>query len=132
MSTFLAGFAFRFGFFTDTPFYIIIFFLLFSLTLALSMIAFMIATLAPTLNAANASSYAIVLLAIVVQSFTSDNNILTLIFTTDASVLVDVLKAFLTIYPPFSYTKVLPPSLRYSPTSQYTRGTTSTSTSGPG
>ena len=106
MSTFLAGFTFGFGFFRDTPFYIIIFFLVFPLTLALSMIAFMIATLAPTLNAANASSYSIVLLAIVVQSITSDNNILTLIFSTDSSLLVEILKTFLTIYPPFSYTKV--------------------------
>lgn len=70
------------------------------------MISFFVSTLAPTLKAANASSYAIVLLAIVVQSFTSDNNILSFIFTTDPSAIVEALKVFLVIYPPFSYTKV--------------------------
>lgn len=71
------------------------------------MISFFISTLAPTLKAANASSYAIVLLAIVVQSFVSDNNILTFIFSTDPSAVITVLKVFLVIYPPFSYTKVI-------------------------
>jgi len=52
------------------------------------MIAFFVSTLAPTLKAANASSYGIVLLAIVVESFVADNNILTFIFTNDPSILV--------------------------------------------
>lgn len=71
------------------------------------MLAFFLSTLAPTVKAANATSYAIVLLAIVVQSFTSDNNLLTFIFTTEPSALVQGLKIFLLFYCPFSYTKVL-------------------------
>jgi len=71
------------------------------------MLAFFLSTLAPTVKAANATSYAIVLLAIVVQSFVSDNNLLTFLFTTDASSLVQGLKIFLLFYSPFSYTKVL-------------------------
>jgi len=106
ISTYLAGISFGFLFFTQTPFYILILLLIFPFTLSLSMISFFVSTLAPTLKAANASSYAIVLLAIVVQSFVSDNNILTFIFTTDPSAIVSFLKVFLIIYPPFSYTKV--------------------------
>ena len=88
MSSYLAGLAFGFGFFTDTPFYIIIFLMFFPFCIAMSMMSFMISTIAPTTKAANASSYGIVLLAIVVESFTADNNILTLLFSTDASALV--------------------------------------------
>jgi len=87
--------------------------MLFPFTLALSMMAFMVSTLAPTVKAANASSYAIVLLAIVIESFVSDNNLLTFIFTTDASTLVQGLKVFLILYPPFSYTKVTKISYRF-------------------
>jgi hypothetical protein len=71
------------------------------------MLAFFLSTLAPTVKAANATSYAIVLLAIVVQSFVSDNNLLTFLFTTDASAVVQGLKIFLLFYSPFSYTKVI-------------------------
>lgn len=71
------------------------------------MIGFLVATIASNSKASNTASYAIVLLAIVVESFVSDNNLLTFIFTTNASTLVSLLRAFLVIYPPFSYTKVL-------------------------
>jgi hypothetical protein len=106
ITSFLAGLAFGFGFFTETPFYIIIFLVFFPFNLALSMIAFFISTLAPDSKSSNTASYAIVLLAIVIESFVADNNLLTFIFTTNASTLVTLLKAFLVIYPPFSYTKV--------------------------
>ena len=56
--------------------------------MAMAMMGFMISTLTPTTKAANAVSYGIVLLAIVVESFTADNNILSLLFTEDASALV--------------------------------------------
>ena len=82
------------------------FFLFFPFAFSMAMFGFMISTLAPTTNAANASSYAIVLLAIVVQSFVSDNNVVSLIFTDDASSIVLFLRYFLVFYPPFSYTKV--------------------------
>lgn len=106
IASYLAGLSFGFGFFADTPFYIIILMLLFPFNLALAMIGFLVATLAPNAKASNTASYAIVLLAIVVQSFVSDNNLLTFIFTTNASTLVSLLRAFLVIYPPFSFTKV--------------------------
>ncbi len=54
----------------------------------MAMMAFMVSTLAPTTKAANASSYAVVLLAIVVESFVADNNILSLLFTDNASALI--------------------------------------------
>lgn len=54
----------------------------------MAMMAFMISTLAPTTKAANASSYGVVLLAIVVESFVADNNILSLLFTDNASALI--------------------------------------------
>ena len=88
ISGFLAGFAFGAGFFRDTPAYIIMVFMFFPFCLAMSMMGFMISTLAPNTNAANASSYGIVLLAIVVESFVGDNNILSLLFTDNASTLV--------------------------------------------
>lgn len=125
VSTYLAGLAFGFGFFVDTPFYIIIFLLMFPFNLALSMLAFFLSTLAPTVKAANATSYAIVLLAIVVESFVSDNNLLTFLFATEASALVEGLKIFLIFYPPFSYTKVLLHRFRSLPTLQFTRDFTS-------
>lgn len=81
----------------------------------MSMMGFMISTLAPTAKAANASSYGIVLLAIVVESFVADNNILSLLFTDNASSLVLFLRTILLFYPPFSYTKVKLAQLRYSP-----------------
>ncbi len=84
----------------------------------MSFFAFMIASLAPTAKAANASSYGIVLLAIVVESFMADNNILSLLFTEDASSLIVFLRTILLIYPPFSYTKVKPIIFRYLPISQ--------------
>jgi hypothetical protein len=71
------------------------------------MIGFFVSTVASNSKASNTASYAIVLLAIVVQSFVSDNNLLTFIFTTNASTLVGLLRVFLVIYPPFSYTKVI-------------------------
>lgn len=66
ISTYIAGLVFGFGFFTDTPFYIIIFFLMYPFTLAMQMLSFFLSTLSPTVKAANAISYGIVLFAIVV------------------------------------------------------------------
>lgn len=86
----------------------------FPFNVALAMIGFFVSTIAPNSKASNTASYAIVLLAIVVQSFVSDNNLLTFIFTTNASSLVEFLRAFLVIYPPFSYTKVFSFSFRSS------------------
>jgi hypothetical protein len=57
---------FGFGFFDDTPAWIIIFCLFFPFTLAMQMMSFFLSTLSPTLKAANAVSYGIVLFAIVV------------------------------------------------------------------
>ncbi len=88
----------------------------FPFNLALAMLGFFVSTIAPNSKASNTASYAIVLLAIVVQSFVSDNNLLTFIFTTNPSTLVSLLRAFLVIYPPFSYTKVLPTTFRSSQT----------------
>lgn len=76
-------------------------------TLAMQMVSYFISTLAPHLKAANSISYGLVLFAIVVESFTTNNSLLNFIFQDDASSLVIFLRYFLTLYPPFSYTKVL-------------------------
>lgn len=99
----------------------------FPFNLALSMIGFFVSTLAANSKASNTASYAIVLLAIVVQSFVSDNNILSFIFTTNANSLVQFLRAFLVIYPPFSYTKVFKHLSRFLPTSLSIQDSTLTS-----
>lgn len=104
----------------------------FPFCLAMSMMGFMISTLAPTAKAANASSYGIVLLAIVVESFVADNNILSLLFTDNASSLVLFLRNILLFYPPFSYTKVRLVPFRSLPTSQCTVATTTIFWSIPG
>jgi hypothetical protein len=65
-STYLAGLTFGFMFFKNTPAYIIILFVFFPFTLAMQMMSFFLSTLSPTLKAANAISYGIVLFAIVV------------------------------------------------------------------
>ena len=114
ISTYLAGLAFGFGFFLDTPFYITIFFLMFPFTLAMQMMSFFLATLSPTLKAANAISYGIVLFAIVVESFVANNNLLVFLFSDDKSALITFLQIFLTLYPPFSYTKIFTNITNYS------------------
>lgn len=126
VSGYLAGLAFGFAFFTDTPAVVIMLFMFFPFCISMSFFAFMIASLAPTAKAANASSYGIVLLAIVVESFMADNNILSLLFTEDASSLIVFLRTILLIYPPFSYTKVKPIIFRYLPISQIIVGITMT------
>jgi hypothetical protein len=120
-STYTAGWVFGFGFFVDTPFYMIIFLLMYPFTLAIQMLAYFISALAPSLKASNTISYGIMLFAIVVESFVSDNFLLTFLFSEDVSPVVAFLKVFLCFYPPFSYTKVLflPfRSLRISPNIQ--------------
>lgn len=84
----------------------VVFALFIPFTLAMQMFSFFLSTLAPSLKAANAVSYGIVLFAIVVESFVSDNNLLKFLFSTDHTALVTFLKTFLLFYPPFSYTKV--------------------------
>ena len=81
VSTYLAGLAFGFLFFRDTPFYIVIFFLMYPFTLAMQMLAYFISALAPTLKASNTASYALMLFAIVIEAFVSDNTLLTFLFT---------------------------------------------------
>lgn len=77
------------------------------------MLSYFISTLAPSLKASNTVSYALMLFAIVVESFSSDNTLITFIFTEDANTVVTFLKYFFWFYPPFSYTKVKIILLRY-------------------
>ena len=114
VSTYLAGLAFGFGFFTETPFYIIIFFIMYPFTLAIQMMSFFLATLSPTLKAANAISYGIVLFAIVVESFVANNNLLVFLFSDNPTSLITFLQIILTLYPPFSYTKMFTNITNYS------------------
>lgn len=113
LSTIASGYAFSFSFYTDTPFSILLIFL-FSFCMAMQMLSYFIATLVPNLKTANSISYGFVLFAIVVESFLSDSQLLALIFEADPSGLVVFLKYFLALYPPFSYTKVVLKSCRYS------------------
>lgn len=106
IATYVAGIIFGFGFFTDTNPVYIVFSLFIPFTLAMQMFSFFLSTLAPSLKAANAVSYGIVLFAIVVESFVSDNNLLKFLFSSDITPLIVFLKTFLLFYPPFSYTKV--------------------------
>lgn len=78
------------------------------------MLSFFLSTLSPTLKAANAISYGIVLFAIVVESFVANNNLLVFLFVDDAGFLISFLKGFLTLYPPFSYTKIFTNIAQYS------------------
>ena len=106
VSSYLAGLAFGFEFFKNTPAYIIIIFVFYPFTLAMQMMSFFLATLSPTLKAANAISYGIVLFAIVVESFVANNNLLVFLFSDDPGSLIIFLKTILLFYPPFSYTKI--------------------------
>lgn len=69
-------------------------------------LSYFIATLVPNLKTANSISYGFVLFAIVVEGFLADVNLLHLIFETDPGPLLVFLKGFLSLYPPFSYSKV--------------------------
>lgn len=80
----------------------------------MQMFSFFLSTLSPTLKAANAISYGIVLFAIVIESFTSNNNLLVFLFVDNPGTLVVVLKIILTLYPPFSYTKIFTNITSYS------------------
>jgi hypothetical protein len=79
LSTIAAGQAYRFAFFTDTPFLIVLI-MMFSFCLAMQMLSYLIATLVPNLKAANSISYGFILFAIVVEAFLADVNLLALIF----------------------------------------------------
>jgi hypothetical protein len=107
IATFVAGVIFGFGFFTETSAGYILLGIFIPFTLAMQMFSFFLSTLAPSLKAANAVSYGIVLFAIVIESFVSDNSLLKFLFSSDPSALVEFLQIFLLFYPPFSYTKVL-------------------------
>lgn len=72
----------------------------------MQMLAYFISTVSPSLKASNTISYGIMLFAIVIESFVSDNTLLTFLFTEDASNIVVFLRYFFCCYPPFSYTKV--------------------------
>lgn len=80
----------------------------------MQMMSFFLSTLSPTLKAANAISYGIVLFAIVVESFAANNNLLSFLFVDDPGALVQFLNIFLTLYPPFSYTKIFTNITQYS------------------
>lgn len=114
LSTFLAGFSFGFGFFRETPFYIVVFFLFFPFVLAMQTLGYFLSTLTPTLKSSNTVSYAVMLFAIVVESFSSDNMLISFIFTEDAGSVVTFLKYFFCFYPPFSYTKIFTNITQYS------------------
>lgn len=105
ISTLLAGLSFQFLFFKDTPFLIVIL-IMFPFTLAMQMVSYFIATVSPHLKAANSISYGLVLFAVVVESFTTNNSLLDFIFQDEASALIVFLRYFLMLYPPFSYTKI--------------------------
>jgi hypothetical protein len=66
VATYVSGLIFGFGFFTDANGLYIVLGLMFPFTLAMQMFSFFLSTLSPTLKAANAVSYGIVLFAIVV------------------------------------------------------------------
>lgn len=132
LSTWAAGSAFGFGFFTETPFYVSVFLLLYPFCLAMQMLAFCVSALSPSLKASNTASYAIMLFAIVVEAFVSDNMLLTFLFTEDSGAILTFLKYFFCFYPPFSYTKVLPMACRSSPTSPSILAATSASWRGGG
>lgn len=80
----------------------------------MQMLAYFLSTLTPTLKSSNTVSYAIMLFAIVVESFSSDNMLLTFLFTEDAGSVVTFLKYFFCFYPPFSYTKIFTNITQYS------------------
>ncbi len=81
LASYISGLIFGFGFFTDTNFFFIAVALFIPFTLAMTMFSFFLSTLSPTLKAANAVSYGIVLFAIVVESFVADNNLLLFLFS---------------------------------------------------
>lgn len=113
LATLASGLAFGFPFFIDTPFLIIVT-LMFSLSLSMQILSYFIATVVPNLKAANSISYGFVLFAIVVQTFLANADLLRLIFETDPSGLVIFLKLFLSLYPPFSYSKIFSTITQFS------------------
>lgn len=78
-STIAAGAAFGFRYFLDTPFWIILMFM-FPFCMAMQLLSYFLSTLAPNLKAANSISYGLVLFAIVVESFTTNDSLLMFIF----------------------------------------------------
>ena len=87
VSTLVAGLCFGFLFFKDTNFLIVIL-IMFPFTLAMQMVSYFISVLSPNLKAANSISYGLVLFAIVVESFTTNNSLLDFIFQDNSSGLV--------------------------------------------
>lgn len=80
---------------------------MFSFSLAMQLVGYFLATATPNLKAANSISYGLVLFSIVVESFISNDSIISFLFEDEASTLIIVLRTVLTLYPPFSYSKVI-------------------------
>jgi hypothetical protein len=79
---------------------------MFMFTLSMQIFSYFLASCCPNLKSANSVSYGLVLLAIVIESFIQNDSFIQFIYTDNTSKLIVFLKYFLTLYPPFSYTKV--------------------------
>lgn len=73
----------------------------------MQMVGYFLAAVTPNLKAANSVSYGLVLFSIVVESFMTNDSIISFLYEDEATTLIIALRTVLTFYPPFSYTKVL-------------------------
>ena len=103
-SLIVSGLLCQFDFFLHTPYLILL--MLFGLfTLAMIALAFMMATLLTTTKAAYTTSYAFILLGLVLQLFLSDVTILYLFYARGVPTWVVVVRYLLMLYPPFNFSK---------------------------
>ncbi len=105
LSTIASGYLFQFDFFKQTPLLVIIM-MFWPFNLAMFFLGFVIAVASPDLKSANSASYAFVLLAIVIQGFLNNHDIIAFIYEVKAGWGIVLLRTILCFYPPFSYTKI--------------------------
>lgn len=101
----LTGYLFQFLFFLDTNF-VVLFFLFFTFTFSMIMISFFITTLVSSITTSNTVTYAFLLTAIVIESFITSQGVLAYMYAVDRPSWVSGFIAFISLYPPFNYSKI--------------------------
>ena len=75
-------------------------------SLAMINLAFLLSTLLNTTKAAYTTSYAFILIGLVLQFLLSDITLIYLLYGDDVKLWVKIVRTLLTFYPPFNFSKI--------------------------
>lgn len=105
LSLTLFGIIFTFHLFLDTPFFLL-YIVFFVFTLSMQFVSYFIAILVPTLKLSNTVSYSFLLFAWVIEMLLSNVSLIYQLYNDDNATWVIWFRRFLTLYPPFNFSKV--------------------------